>query len=193
MGESNRYLALADKLERVPWWAPNAGKMCEAADALRARDADYQTMLNAYVEENKKACTLRTRAEAAEAERSGLRHDLGMALSESATLRASLTAATARAEGARRAALEEAAGVWDLAQPVWDAPKPCETIFTCRCCSASTSGWTDGRFASPGWRRVDRIDGPDAICPACVENPTVLDGLREEYPHAKVGDEKGGG
>lgn len=57
-----------------------------------------------------------------------------------------------------------------------------ETIFGCRTCPASTPGWTDGRFASPGWGRIDHIDGPNAICPVCAADPTSLDCLREEYP-----------
>ncbi len=59
-----------------------------------------------------------------------------------------------------------------------------ETIFGCRTCPASTPGWSDGRFASPGWGRIAHIDGPNAICPVCAADPTSLDCLREDYPDA---------
>ena len=68
-----------------------------------------------------------------------------------------------------------------LAQPAAETVRT-ETIFGCRTCPASTPGWTDGRFASPGWGRIDHIDGPNAICPVCAADPTSLDCLREEYP-----------
>lgn len=68
-----------------------------------------------------------------------------------------------------------------------------ETIFTCRTCGASTKGWSDGRFAATGWRRLDHIDGPNAICPACVADPTALDCLRDEYPRVALASESGEG
>ena len=68
-----------------------------------------------------------------------------------------------------------------LAPPAAE-PVSTETIFGCRTCPASTPGWSDGRFASPGWGRIDHIDGPNAICPVCAADPTSLDCLREEYP-----------
>jgi uncharacterized protein CbrC (UPF0167 family) len=62
------------------------------------------------------------------------------------------------------------------------------TIFTCRCCPASVGGNTDGTAASPGWYRIDGIDGPDAICPACVADPSAMDGLREDGYRPRIGD-----
>lgn len=63
---------------------------------------------------------------------------------------------------------------------------PDATIFECRTCDRTVHGWTDGRFAEAGWGRIDNIDGPNAICPHCQEDDTVLDGLREDYPNAAV-------
>ncbi len=60
------------------------------------------------------------------------------------------------------------------------------TTFECRCCGVFVSGKTDGSFDEPGWGRIDGIDGPDAICPRCVKDPTALDGWRAEYPDARV-------
>ena len=79
-------------------------------------------------------------------------------------------------------AVERAMGaIAALAPPAAETERT-ETIFGCRTCPASTPGWTDGRFASPGWGRIDHIDGPNAICPVCAADPTSLDCLREEYP-----------
>lgn len=64
-----------------------------------------------------------------------------------------------------------------------------EALFNCRTCDASTPGWTDGRFASPGWGRIDHIDGPNAICPVCAADPTSLDCLRDEYPDVAIAAE----
>ena len=51
-----------------------------------------------------------------------------------------------------------------------------ETIFECRCCSKYCKGTTDGHM-EPGWKRIGFIDGPNAICPACVDDPASLDSL----------------
>jgi hypothetical protein len=62
------------------------------------------------------------------------------------------------------------------------------TIFTCRCCPASVAGTTNGDVAATGWRRIEGIDGPDAICPACVADPAVLDDLRADGYEPQIGD-----
>lgn len=58
--------------------------------------------------------------------------------------------------------------------------QPAETLFTCRCCGESSRGLTDGTFFDPGWGRIDRIDGPNAICPECIADPESLEGLKED-------------
>lgn len=64
--------------------------------------------------------------------------------------------------------------------------RPAMTIFECRCCSASTGEWPCDSLPE-GWGRIERIDGPDAICPSCIADPTALDDLHEfGYPHAAV-------
>lgn len=97
--------------------------------------------------------------------------------------RADMTAAAFRL-AARAARGEDLAPLLDarLDAPASDG----RTIFECRCCSASVSGKTDGAFDAPGWRRIGRIDGPDAICPRCSADPHALDDLREEYPDVHV-------
>lgn len=60
------------------------------------------------------------------------------------------------------------------------------TIFECRCCARSVGGGTDGSFDEPGWGRIDNIDGPDAICPRCLADPTALDDFREAYPNVCI-------
>ena len=72
-------------------------------------------------------------------------------------------------------------------------PRRAETIFGCRTCGASTKGWSDGRFAATGWRRLDHIDGPNAICLTCAADPTALDCLRDEYPRVALASESGEG
>ena len=66
------------------------------------------------------------------------------------------------------------------------------TIFGCRCCGASVTGKTDGSFDKPGWRRIDHIDGPNAICPECAARPDeALSALREDgYENACLEPEK---
>ena len=69
--------------------------------------------------------------------------------------------------------------------PATSVPWP--TTFECRCCGAYVGGKTDGSFDAPGWGRIDRIDGPNAICPASQEDPTALDGLKADgYERAHV-------
>lgn len=76
--------------------------------------------------------------------------------------------------------------VMGIAEPLPGPVMPCMTIFSCRCCSASTGEWPYDSLPE-GWRRIARIDGPNAICPACVADPTALDGLREDgYEDAHV-------
>lgn len=61
------------------------------------------------------------------------------------------------------------------------------TIFNCKCCDRYTWGWNDGTFNAKGWHRIDNVDGPNAICPACVADPTSLDGLIEDgYENAAI-------
>ena len=62
------------------------------------------------------------------------------------------------------------------------------TVFSCRCCPASAPGTTDGAVAAPGWHRIEGIDGPDAICPACVANPVSLDSMREDGYQPRIGE-----
>ena len=61
------------------------------------------------------------------------------------------------------------------------------TTFSCRTCGVYVAGFTDGSVTEPGWRDIDRIDGPNAICPECIADPEALDGLREEYPEVVMG------
>lgn len=60
------------------------------------------------------------------------------------------------------------------------------TLFICRACDATTTGRTDSSFDTPGWRRLDGLDGPDAICPRCVADPTALTWLRDDYPDVRL-------
>ena len=53
-----------------------------------------------------------------------------------------------------------------------------ETLFICRCCGECSWGLTDGTIFAPGWARIARIDGPNAICPECIADPHALDGLK---------------
>lgn len=56
-----------------------------------------------------------------------------------------------------------------------------ETIFTCRCCGKDVQGFYSGRTVEKGWRFLDRIDGPNHVCPDCVsQGPAVLESLRED-------------
>lgn len=64
----NRYLALADRLDDVPFIMPHSEMMAEAAEAMRTRDDDYQTVLEAHVEQTARLTAAEARAEAAEAE-----------------------------------------------------------------------------------------------------------------------------
>lgn len=65
-----------------------------------------------------------------------------------------------------------------------------KTIFECRCCGRFTCGFDDGTFdVDEGgvWRRIARIDGPNAICPACQADPEALDFLIEDgYTSAHI-------
>lgn len=66
---------------------------------------------------------------------------------------------------------------------------PAHSIYECRCCSASTGDVPippSGQPVAPGWGRIVGIDGPDSICPACIADPTALDGWRDEYPDVAV-------
>lgn len=73
-----------------------------------------------------------------------------------------------------------------------DEPEPTRTLFSCRtCCAQSCGGWSDGAMDRPGWHDIERIDGPRSMCPGCwVIGDAMLDGLREEYPHASIGRER---
>lgn len=67
---------------------------------------------------------------------------------------------------------------------------PTETIFGCRCCDRAIVGTNDGAFGHDSngpWRRIEHIDGPDAICPTCVDDPHALDALVEDgYEAASI-------
>lgn len=63
------------------------------------------------------------------------------------------------------------------------------TLFTCRCCAAAVKGWNDGAVMSPGWRKIGRIDGPNAVCPECAVDPEALSSLISDgYAEAHIGD-----
>lgn len=62
-----------------------------------------------------------------------------------------------------------------------------ETIFECRCCDRTCKGWNDGTFQGVGWNRIERIDGPNALCPTCTTDESAMISLVEQgYPNAKV-------
>ena len=64
------------------------------------------------------------------------------------------------------------------------------TIFTCRTCGRMAHGTTNGVIAKPGWHKILRIDGPNAMCPECVKDKDSLEGLAEDgYLDAKIGPE----
>lgn len=58
----------------------------------------------------------------------------------------------------------------------------CETTFECRGCGRNTLGYSDGTICEPEWGRLMRIDGPNAICPACIHDrlEDVLQSFRED-------------
>lgn len=61
------------------------------------------------------------------------------------------------------------------------------TIFECRCCERYCRGFNDGSFVEPDWRRLSNIDGPNAICPDCVdEGEEALLMWRDEYPNVYI-------
>ena len=60
------------------------------------------------------------------------------------------------------------------------------TLFTCRNCSVCVRGWVDGTVSEHGWHRIERIDGPNFLCPVCVADDPIEE-LRDEYPNAVVG------
>ncbi len=65
----------------------------------------------------------------------------------------------------------------------------CETTFECRGCGKTCDGYSDGTICGSGWGRIQRIDGPNAICPACIHDrlEDVLQSFREDgYDHAYV-------
>lgn len=98
---------------------------------------------------------------------------------------------------ARIAALEAATPGEDPAPHVAGAPDAAggalgvglrSTIFECRCCDRVSNGYNDGSVTEPGWHDILNIDGPNAICPDCVKDPTALDSLRADgYYDAHVG------
>ena len=84
----------------------------------------------------------------------------------------------------------QVAAVVQRAEPV-SAALPDKTagltsLHICRTCDAS--GWAlAGVNVPPGWSRIERIDGPDSICPKCAINPSALDCLRDDgYEQAHV-------
>lgn len=60
------------------------------------------------------------------------------------------------------------------------------TIFECRTCAATVDGWSDGAVAKSGWHRIENIDGPNFMCPKCLEDEAIED-LLDEYRSAYVG------
>lgn len=68
--------------------------------------------------------------------------------------------------------------------------KPSTTIFECRTCASSISCRNDDddvEFRSRHWKRIRRIDGPNAICPMCQIDIRSLDSLKEDgYEDAYV-------
>lgn len=76
--------------------------------------------------------------------------------------------------------------------PILDLEEPpnLRTIFECRTCDRSIGGGTDGTFDTDHlgpWARIDGIDGPNAICPACQKRSDALAGLVEDgYPNARI-------
>jgi len=66
----------------------------------------------------------------------------------------------------------------------------CETTFECRGCGRYVDGYSDGTIiCGSGWGRIQRIDGPNAICPSCIHDrlEDVLQSFREDgYDHAYV-------
>jgi hypothetical protein len=58
----------------------------------------------------------------------------------------------------------------------------CETTYECRGCGRNIDGFSDGTICQPGWGRIMKIDGPNAICPACIHDllEDVLASLRED-------------
>lgn len=64
------------------------------------------------------------------------------------------------------------------------------TLMTCRTCGTSVRGTTGGTVSKPGWHKILRIDGPNAMCPECVKDKDALEGLAEDgYLDAKIGPE----
>jgi len=60
------------------------------------------------------------------------------------------------------------------------------TIFTCRTCDNACHGFNDGTM-DEGWRRIDHIDGPNALCPSCAADPkSLLSFHRSGYPNAAL-------
>ena len=61
------------------------------------------------------------------------------------------------------------------------------TTYECRGCGRHEIGtWASLPYE---WSRIERIDGPNSICPACVHDrlEDVLKDLREDgYEHAHV-------
>jgi hypothetical protein len=63
-----------------------------------------------------------------------------------------------------------------------------ETTFTCRCCGRYAEGFFDGRTVEAGWRYLERLDGPDHICPDCVkQGDNALEHLRQDYENVFIG------
>lgn len=64
-----------------------------------------------------------------------------------------------------------------------------DTTFECLGCGRCVNGKTDGSFSEPSWGRMQRIDGPDAICPQCIKEDLsrILAWLAEDgFEHAFV-------
>lgn len=64
------------------------------------------------------------------------------------------------------------------------------TLFDCRCCGRTVDGFTDGSVTVPGWFYIDNIDGPNAICPDCVDTPNALEFMAADGYSPRIGAER---
>lgn len=68
--------------------------------------------------------------------------------------------------------------------------RPSTTIFECKCCDSCITCRNDDcdkEFRSKGWKRIQGVDGPHAICPTChprwdeLKVSFVEDGYEDAY------------
>lgn len=55
------------------------------------------------------------------------------------------------------------------------------TIHECRGCGTGTWGLTDGTCLTPGWGRLENIDGPNALCPDCLGELPRLEEILADF------------